>query len=835
MKHLTKVCFVFTLLLLCSYKLIAQQKATAPVKLFFEKVYVHTDRDVYAQGDTIWYKAYMVNAQNNTPIFSSGNLYAELISKDSSNIISRQILHLTGGTANAEFALSDSIPAGKYLLRAYTNWMRNFGDNFVFEKDITVLNTLSATNTLADKNKPSGNKKISSVAAKNNTKPNGISVHFYPEGGSLVEGVNSLVAVKAENSLGKGIFAKGAILSSTGDTAATFNCDTLGMGIFLLMPAKGQVYHATVNKQSFNIKQALVKGFSIRVTHRDTLINVIVSCNDAALAESTGKSFTLSGKHGGKTYFRQQLTITGNQSLVNISDAVFPDGIVALTLLEDGKDQSKPHSERLIYIHHAVDTTLLSVKTDKTVYQAKEKVTAYIKTNGGKASLSFASVDASVVPVQAGNIVTYLELQSELKGMVEKPARYFDPANVNRFKQLDLLLMTQGWRDFVWRRMQDTAIRLSYNLENGLAVSGKVLSGNSGKPLNHLNITMFANSNKGTRLFSSSSDSLGRFLFTGLEQYGDHNVKLSAADNKGEKKGAFDVDTLSILPVKTYAQANVPDTANTVLNAAAVKRRTEVLSEKMRGRGNLKEVNIKAKRVVINLMNGLSLMSFGPEQSFDITPKDYEFKTLEWWALHNIKGATASNELDNEGNPITGIVIPCVDTVRIAANNEGYGSRTVSLAPQFFINGRDYSTDNNIEAEAYRNTYYKLPINVFKKVVVKHFVALLKGQSVDRYFLFLTLKDDAMIGYNPGVLNPELKGYYQAKTFYKPLYDSPALQTKTDLRATLHWEPNITTDANGEATVTFYNADPKGKIRIVAEGVTDKGVPVSTTATYIVK
>jgi hypothetical protein len=833
MKYLTKACFVFTLLFVCSNHLIAQQKATAPVKLFFEKVYLHTDRDVYAQGDTIWYKAYMVNAQTNTPIFSSGNLYAELVSKDSSSIVSREILHLTGGTGNAEFALSDSIPAGKYLLRAYTNWMRNFGDNFLFEKDITILNTLSAVNTVADKSKPSGNKKNTLIANKTNIKPNGITVRFYPEGGSLVEGVNSLVAVKAENNLGKGIPAKGAILSATGDTAATFNCDTLGMGIFLLMPAKGQVYHATINKQSFTINQALLKGFSIRVTHRDSLINVIVSCNDAALAENTGKSFTLSGKHGGKTYFRQQITITGNQSLVNISDAVFPDGIVALTLLEDGKDQSKPHSERLIYVHHAVDTTLLNVKTDKPIYQSKEKVTARIKTNGGKASLSFASIDAGIVPVQAGNIVSYLELQSELKGAVEKPARYFDPANVNRFKQLDLLLMTQGWRDFVWRRMQDTAIRLSYNLENGLAVSGKVLSGNSGKPLNHVNITMFANSNKGTRLFSGSTDSLGRFLFTGLEQYGDHNVKLSAADNKGEKKGAFDVDTLSILPVKAYAQANMPDTANTVLSTAVIKRRSDVLNEKRKGGSNLKEVNIKAKRVVINLMSGLTLMAFGPDQSFDITSKDYEFKTLEWWALHNIKGATASNELDSDGNPITGVVIPTLDTVRISAT--GYASKTRLLPPQFFINGRDYTTDNNTEAEAYRSTYYPVPIAQFKKIVVKHMTTIINQLPVDRYFLFLTLKEDAMVGYNPGVLNPELKGYYQAKTFYKPLYDNPASQTKTDLRATLHWEPNITTDANGEATVTFYNADPKGKIRIVAEGITDKGVPISTTATYVVK
>src|SRR5476651_909790 len=104
----------------------AQQAAEQSVPLFFEKVYLHTDRDAYAQGEDIWFKAYLVNAQDNTPIDYSHLLYVELISP-SAKIIARNFLRMDKGLGNGDFKLSDTVAAGIYRIRAYTNWMRNFG------------------------------------------------------------------------------------------------------------------------------------------------------------------------------------------------------------------------------------------------------------------------------------------------------------------------------------------------------------------------------------------------------------------------------------------------------------------------------------------------------------------------------------------------------------------------------------------------------------------------------------------------------------------------------------------------------------------------------------
>ena len=143
MQHITKKYFFYVLILLCSFSVYGQQKPAA-FKLFFEKSYIHTDRNVYVQGDDVWFKVYLINGQSNTPINTSGNLYVELIDPNA-QIVSKQTIRLDDGLGNGDFKLVDTIPAGNYRIRAYTNWMRNFGDNFIFEKGITILSSLSLT------------------------------------------------------------------------------------------------------------------------------------------------------------------------------------------------------------------------------------------------------------------------------------------------------------------------------------------------------------------------------------------------------------------------------------------------------------------------------------------------------------------------------------------------------------------------------------------------------------------------------------------------------------------------------------------------------------------
>ena len=92
-----------------------------------EKVYVYTDNQCYFIGDTLWYKAYVVRADNLEPTDMSRILYVELLSPDGMLVERQQVIVAPEGYSCGQFALKDSLYSGYYELRAYTRWMLNFG------------------------------------------------------------------------------------------------------------------------------------------------------------------------------------------------------------------------------------------------------------------------------------------------------------------------------------------------------------------------------------------------------------------------------------------------------------------------------------------------------------------------------------------------------------------------------------------------------------------------------------------------------------------------------------------------------------------------------------
>ncbi|MEO6150269.1 MAG: hypothetical protein ABIP28_08915 [Mucilaginibacter sp.] len=104
-----------------------------------EKLYLQTDKSYYAQGDTLRFKAYLLNADYLTASGRSGLLYVELddaMGKPAKRIMIPVENGLTWGDLVLD---SVAVPRGNYTLRAYTNWMRNFGEDFIFKKSISVL------------------------------------------------------------------------------------------------------------------------------------------------------------------------------------------------------------------------------------------------------------------------------------------------------------------------------------------------------------------------------------------------------------------------------------------------------------------------------------------------------------------------------------------------------------------------------------------------------------------------------------------------------------------------------------------------------------------------
>ena len=115
----------------CCLVLTAQKKSYA-----IENIYTQTDRPFYFPGETIWFKSYVVG-EKNLPSTTSDVVVAELVSPKG-NVIQTKNLALTYGYTYGDFSIQEDWVGGIYNVKLYTNYMRNFGENSFFTKEITV-------------------------------------------------------------------------------------------------------------------------------------------------------------------------------------------------------------------------------------------------------------------------------------------------------------------------------------------------------------------------------------------------------------------------------------------------------------------------------------------------------------------------------------------------------------------------------------------------------------------------------------------------------------------------------------------------------------------------
>ena len=143
-----------------------------------EQIYVHTDKPYYVPGDTVWFRAHLVDAVTHTPISRSHFVYVELHDQQVDTLVQRIIVKCDsdGVFANA-IILPREIKGGSYVLAAYTQWMRNFPAERFFYKQLVVVGSPLAGNysfprweqnipTLGTNNSQAGNKLLQVVQRK---------------------------------------------------------------------------------------------------------------------------------------------------------------------------------------------------------------------------------------------------------------------------------------------------------------------------------------------------------------------------------------------------------------------------------------------------------------------------------------------------------------------------------------------------------------------------------------------------------------------------------------------------------------------------------------------
>ena len=104
-----------------------------------EKVYLQLTGKAFNTSETIWFKAVVADAYDISLSTISGVLHVELIEPIDKRIIDSKILKLENGITEGFFQLHGNYPEGKYLIRAYTEWNKNFGNDFMFSTYVDIF------------------------------------------------------------------------------------------------------------------------------------------------------------------------------------------------------------------------------------------------------------------------------------------------------------------------------------------------------------------------------------------------------------------------------------------------------------------------------------------------------------------------------------------------------------------------------------------------------------------------------------------------------------------------------------------------------------------------
>jgi hypothetical protein len=440
----------------------------------FEKMYIHLDRTSYAVGEDIWFKVYLLDGATNMPVAKSKMVYVELISPLNKIALTRTIKTEEGG-GEGEFQIPAGSATGEYTIRAYTNYMRNFDDAFFFRKKIKVRSGISqfyGSTNLVDDSIAMNNNEVDSM------KPD---VQFFPEGGHMVADLSSRLGFKALNSEGKGIEIAGYVEDETGKKIVEFTSLNFGMGSFRMNPETDLAYRAIVSYNGidylYNLPEILHQGVSMLVVDRGNHYQVNIQ---STLPQGV-LGLTFIGRQRGMIVSQAVLETNSKNGIVKIPMTGLRNGIVRFTLYDKNNN---PIAERLVYAEPNEPTPKVNIQTDRDVYHKRELVDINLsldvaENKWSQANVSVAVTDAAIVPPNTCDldIESYLLLSSEIKGDIEEPCYYFNDKEPQRKKVLDLLMMTQGWRKYLWNEIENIdGQQFEYAHETGFNFSGTVKS-----------------------------------------------------------------------------------------------------------------------------------------------------------------------------------------------------------------------------------------------------------------------------------------------------------------------------------------------------------------------
>ena len=873
-----------------------------------EKVYLHLDNTCYFVGDTIWYKGYVTRSDKGTLTDLSKILYVELLTPDG-YLVERQQLEMPEGTAQGTFVLTDSLYSGYYELRAYTRWMLNFGryehphsesveDAFYnkkmakdFFRDYDKL--YSRVFPVYDQPSESGEyikdmtlRPLRRYFRERKGKPE-LSLKFFPEGGTLIEGTTCRVAYELNSDEGEHLDAELIITDRHGNEILRSSTAHRGRGVFTLPKVSGN-YQARFRYKEydyeFKLPESKPEGISLIAEQKDSALMVRLERTEHLNIFPGGLALhVMSG--GVSKYFAHIDFPESDSTKLSIPLSQLPTGVNQLTV-HDG--EGRIYADRLVFVRHAeLPLTILQVEGLKNQYAPYEEIELKLSLNdtsiisNSHVSLSVRDRSTDEPSHDDGTMLTEMLLGSELKGFVESPGYYFEMDDSIHRSHLDLLMMVQGWRRYEWRKMADVKrFDLPYLPEKFQTLMGSVHNTYSLPQDNlfgHMTFIFDIDPFDTIKYYTTAYHSipmkkhflqdLYRSQITPLKKevnvvasFAQNDVSVELLQKTLNNQFYFRIpkfyDKCTLFLAATDAEDPVKDMLKqwkkdardeTAYPEYYVKldyfyprfpKQYSFYQEQQKGinfHGNdtfqssftnrrLPEVNIKSKR------NGL--------RKLDKSKPTVVIDAYEAYNLVTDYGMNGGmHDWRTFSVQLSTFFVGDMGLIRNYFLQERFEGKPLNLKENWRNNGQITFMNNKTEFENVDG--FSIPPGWLKK--------FWRIKNLDKIYIYTDYapRDEGSWKYSqdnqPEVvvdyrLIPNdgyqhtfrdrriiLKGYSVCEDFYSPDYSQKPLPEVKDYRRTLLWMPNVRFDPSGQAVVRLYNNSKPSVLSIEAEGITVNG------------
>jgi hypothetical protein len=810
-----------------------------------EKVYLHFDNTAYYLGETIWFKSYVVTAEDNRLSGLSKVLYVELLTPEG-DIVETKKLKIENGQTHGEFALKDIHYAGFYEVRAYTKSMLNFGEDGIFSRVFPIYDKPMKEGVFPNKKMTERPKEKRVVSFRKKTdKPDNIDITFYPEGGNLVSGLSNRISFKAVDKQGKSLNVSGTIYDSKGGEVTSFSTTYQGMGSFVMYP-DGQKYTAKVTagekKTTVDLPKGIASGYTLYVdNYQSQELRVQIAKSIGLPTDTLGISFACRGK----IYAFKTFCVTDDQpALFLIPKNILPTGVAQITVFNS---RGQVQAERLAFVNH--DETS-QIKTEiNASFEPFSPVNINFKLEdkqGNPLETTFSlAVRDKGTEVQTGytdNIQTNLLLSSELKGYIENPAYYFEKQDMKHIVELDLLMMTQGWRRYSWKQMAGMEpFEVKHGIEKGLMIEGKVLTDFKKKEKENIEVTMWMLTpyQKGKCV----TDKNGKFNLGLDDFYGKTELNLETRENAKLKDYRILLDRVFSPVPKAYTFGEINLNETTPLNGkqVSVNEPTENKTPEVALKADsitkshaLGEVTVTEKKqwkreqeganqsdVIINVSKELDKMrDTGENEAGGVLEFIGGQQNIFSWNIEN------AGRSDAESLPIYKASCRYMGKdVLFVINN--------SLARLSSMDGVPRENFNNFNENSPLTSIVNQSVSDLDLSLVESIMISQNSNSAIGYcpncdpkdytIIFIYTKKEGSTADKNGIRKTSFEGYSKITEFYSPNYKTIGLPDDKDFRRTLYWNPNVKTDKDGKASVTIYNNKTCKSLSVSSEGITKEG------------